>query len=88
MVGFLPNFHGNIYLDITKNCLDCGDLDLIFKVIAVEKLKIHGGGTSVFSENTVLVSHILMLQMFQHILMKEVFQYFNLKVDTGANFDI
>ena len=30
-----------------------GDLDLIFKVTAVEKPKIHGWGTSVFSENTV-----------------------------------
>ena len=39
--------------DITKNWLDFGDLDLIFKVTAVEKLKIHFGGTSVFSENTV-----------------------------------
>ena len=39
--------------DITKNRLGLGDLDLIFKVTAVEKLKIHGQGTSVFSENTV-----------------------------------
>ena len=29
-------------LDITKNWLDFGDLDLIFKVTAVEELKIHG----------------------------------------------
>ena len=36
-----------------KNSLDFGNLDLIFKVAAVDKLKIHGGGTSVFSENTV-----------------------------------
>ena len=42
------------YWDITKNCLDFGDLDLIFKVTAVEKLNIHSGGTSVFSENTVI----------------------------------
>ena len=31
--------------DITKNWLDLGDLDLICKVTAVEKLKFHGGGT-------------------------------------------
>ena len=39
--------------DITKNWFDFGDLDLIFSVTAEEKLKIHGEGTSVFSENTV-----------------------------------
>ena len=39
--------------DITKKCLDFGDLDLIFKVTAVEKLKIQGWWTSVFSENTI-----------------------------------
>ena len=33
--------------------MDFGDLDLIFKVTVVEKLKIQGGGTSVFSENIV-----------------------------------
>ena len=38
---------------VTKNWFDFGDLDLIFKVTAVKKLKIHGVGTSVFSENTV-----------------------------------
>ena len=38
--------------DLTKNWLDFGDLDLIFKITAVEKLKIHGMGTS-FYENTV-----------------------------------
>ena len=56
MVGFLTNFHG-YNGDITKNWLDFGDLDLIVKVTAVEKLKMHncggggggGGGTSVFS---------------------------------------
>ena len=45
--------------DITKNLLDFGDLDLIFKVTAVGKLIIYGGGgrgTSVFSENTI-ISH-------------------------------
>ena len=36
-----------------KNWLDFGGLDLIFKVTAVEKLKIYGRGTSFFSENTV-----------------------------------
>ena len=40
---------------ITKNRLDFGDLDLIFKVTAVEKMIIQGEGTSVFSENTVIV---------------------------------
>ena len=50
LVGFLYIYNW----DITKKCLDFDDLDfdLIFKVTAVEKLKIHGGGTSVFSENT------------------------------------
>ena len=34
------------HLDITKNWLDFGDLDLIFKVTAIVKLKIRkrGGG--------------------------------------------
>ena len=32
-----------------KNLLDSGDLDIIFKVTAVEKLKILGWGTSVTS---------------------------------------
>ena len=32
---------------------DFGHLDLIFKVSAVEKIKVHDWGTSVFSENTV-----------------------------------
>ena len=35
--------------DITKNWLDIGDLDLIFKVTVIETLKSHGRGTSVFS---------------------------------------
>ena len=40
--------------DKTKNWLNFGDLDLIFKFSAVEKLKISRWiGTSVFSENTV-----------------------------------
>ena len=45
--------------DITKNWIDFCDLDLIFKVTAVEKLKIAWGvwgpgvWTSIFSENTV-----------------------------------
>ena len=38
--------------DITKNLLDFGNLDTIFKVTALEELKICGFGTSVFSENT------------------------------------
>ena len=40
--------------DITKNQLDFDDLDLhvIFKVTAVDRLKIHGWRTSVFSENS------------------------------------
>ena len=40
--------------DTTKNWLDFGDLDLISKVTAVEKLKIRSWGTAVFSENTVI----------------------------------
>ena len=39
--------------DITKNWLNLGDLDLIFKVTAVEKLKIHSGGMFAFSVNIV-----------------------------------
>ena len=39
--------------DITKNWPDFNALDLIFKATEWEKLKIHGWGTSVFSENTV-----------------------------------
>ena len=35
------------------NWLDFGDFDLNFKITEVEKLLIHGWGTSVFSENTV-----------------------------------
>ena len=35
--------------DITKNWLDFCDIDQVFKVTAVEKLKIHSGWTSVFS---------------------------------------
>ena len=42
-----------IYIIGTKKLLDSVDLDLISKVTAVEKLKIHSVGTSVFSENTV-----------------------------------
>ena len=49
----LTKFSWLYNLDVTKNWLDFGDLDLIFKVTAVEKLKIRGWGTSVFSENTV-----------------------------------
>ena len=40
-------------LGITKKWLDLSDLDLIVKVTAVEKLKIHSRRPSVFSENTV-----------------------------------
>ena len=35
------------------NWLDVGDIALIFKVTAVEKLIISNWGTSVFSENTI-----------------------------------
>ena len=41
--------------DIIKNLLDFGDLDLSFMVTGVGKLKIHGGGTFVFSENLLRV---------------------------------
>ena len=40
--------------DTTKNVLDFGDLDLIFKLTAVEKLKIHDGG-HLFSLKTLLL---------------------------------
>ena len=42
--------------DQMKVCLNFGDVDLIFKVTAVEKLKIHGGEITVFSENTIISS--------------------------------
>ena len=47
--GFLLNFQ-----DTIKNCLDFGELYLIFKVTTVEKLKIHGGG-HLFSLKTLLL---------------------------------
>ena len=40
--------------------LDFGDLDLIFKITALEKLKNHGFATSVFSEKT-FTSYLLRL---------------------------
>ena len=36
-----------------KELIRFGDFDIIFKVTAVEKLKIHGVGPSFFSENIV-----------------------------------
>ena len=50
----LTKFSFIYYWDITKNWLDFGDLDLIFKVTEVEKLKIHNGG-HLFSLKTVLL---------------------------------
>ena len=50
--------------DITQNWLDFGDIDLIFKVTAIEKLKIHGWRTSVFSEN--MVATVLQLLSESH----------------------
>ena len=44
--------------NITKNWSDLGD-DLIFKVTAVEKLKIHSWGTSGFSDNTVTIFFLI-----------------------------
>ena len=44
--------------NVTKYWLDLGDLDLIFKVKAVEKLKIHDGG-HLFSLKTLLLVYIL-----------------------------
>ena len=41
---FLTKFSLIYNWDITKNWLDFGDLDLIFKVTAVEKLKFMVGG--------------------------------------------
>ena len=43
------------------------DLDLIFKVTAVEKLKTDGGETSVFSENSV-TSYYYVLQKFMYLM--------------------
>ena len=41
--GLILTRYSWIYnLDMTKNWLDIGDLDLIFNVTTVEKLKIHG----------------------------------------------
>ena len=50
-------------LDIIKNWLDFDDLDLIFKVTGVEKLKIQGVRTSVFFENTVSSYRIKLILM-------------------------
>ena len=61
----LTKFSWIYYWDVRNICLDFGDHDLIFKVTAVEKPKIHGWGTSVFSENTVTSSPLKM--MFEHI---------------------
>ena len=48
-IGWILTKFSSIYIrEITKNWLDFGDLDLMFKVPAVGKLKIHGGGTSGF----------------------------------------
>ena len=51
VVESLPNFHGYIIGTQQRNWSDFDDLDLIFMVIAVEKLKICDEGTFVFSEN-------------------------------------
>ena len=40
VVGFLPNLHGYIIGTLQRNWLDFGDLGLIVKVTAVEKLNI------------------------------------------------
>ena len=42
-----------IYLGHNKELIRSGDHDLIFKVTAAEKQKIHGVETSVFSENSI-----------------------------------
>ena len=55
VVGFLPNFSWIYNWDITKNWLDFGYLDLIFKVTAIEKLKILGVGRPLFSLKTLLL---------------------------------
>ena len=57
MVGFLLNFHGYILDQNKKTLLDFGDLDIIFKVTAVEKLSAHltGGGHIVFGVDPVCV---------------------------------
>ena len=53
MSGWILTKFSWIYNGDIKKSLDLGDLDPIFKVTAVEKLKIHGWKTSVSSENTV-----------------------------------
>ena len=42
--GILTKFSRIHNWDITKALLDFGNLDLIFKVTAIQKLKIHGWG--------------------------------------------
>ena len=55
-------------MDIPKNRLDFGDLDLIFKVTAEEKLKIRGRETYVFSKNTVTSSICHLLKILPSVL--------------------
>ena len=56
---------------MTKNGLDFVDLDLFFKVTAVEKLKIYGWGTSVLSENTV-TSFLFLLKNMLWVLIRSI----------------
>ena len=74
LVGFLPNFHWLHNRDIIKTLLwlDYGDLDQIFKVTAVEKGKIHGWGTFVFSEN--IVSNFSCHQNITNFISAEITQ--------------
>ena len=53
--------------DISKYWLDFGDLDLIFKVTAVEKLKIHGGG-HLFSLKMTATSYHMTKQEMKNIM--------------------
>ena len=60
----------DVKLGYSKELIRFCDFDLIFKVEAVEKLQIYGGGISVFSENTFLFIWRLIQPEFT---MQEVF---------------
>ena len=64
----LTKFSWIYNMDIPKNRLDFGDLDLIFKVTAEEKLKIRGRETYVFSKNTVTSSICHLLKILPSVL--------------------
>ena len=65
----------SMYNDIMKNRLDFGDLVLIFKTTAVEKLENNSWGTSVFSENTVTSFMFFFFFCFVFFPRKKVFLF-------------